>query len=222
MRNIENFFSKRGVETLSLRDSFEYVTRESLEKNPTWGERPSIGQVEEDQVLYQELQIWIERAIKDFDQNGKEDEKIKQDDAVFLQSYIPRTLDQVIDPERDAEKIRRGEGADLIYGTTTGVTEANERPAENIESSNDEDDKINHDNTSDMSSEDEGSDSESDSEDGDKGEWKERAPRGKKHEDKDTKKERKQAMKDEKREKRKTKIPKSEKKRKIKVSKGKR
>ncbi|TIA71026.1 hypothetical protein E3P91_02750 [Wallemia ichthyophaga] len=222
LRNIENFFSKRGVETLSLRDSFEYVTRESLEKNPTWGERPSIGQVEEDQVLYQELQIWIERAIKDFDQNGKEDEKIKQDDAVFLQSYIPRTLDQVIDPERDAEKIRRGEGADLIYGTTTGVTEANERPAENIESSNDEDDKINHDNTSDMSSEDEGSDSESDSEDGDKGEWKERAPRGKKHEDKDTKKERKQAMKDEKREKRKTKIPKSEKKRKIKVSKGKR
>lgn len=218
MRNIENFFAKRGVETLSLRDSFEYVTRESLQKNPTWRDRPSAGQVEEDEVLYQELHNWIERAIKDIALNNKEDEKIKQDDAVFLRSYIPRTLDQVIDPERDAEKIRRGEGADLIYGTTTGVTEANEQPAQDNKSNND---KMNHDDTSDMSSEDEEI-SDSDNENEGKNEWKERAPRGKKHEDKELKKERKQIMKDEKREKRKTKIPKAEKKRKIKVSKGKR
>lgn len=223
LRNIESFFSKAGVQTLSLRESFEYVTRESLLKNPTWGERPAPGQVEEDDVLYEELHKWLENSAMD-EQLNKDDDKVKQDDAVFLQSYIPRTLEQVIDPERDAEKIRRGEGNDLIYGTVTGVAEANELKGEvetkeeikQIDSQYESDDASG---SSDSESENE---SGSESESGTENEWKERVPRGKRHEDKELKKERKQAMKDSKREKRKTKIPKSEKKRKVKASKGKR
>ncbi|TIC05356.1 RIO1-domain-containing protein [Wallemia mellicola] len=223
LRNIESFFSKAGVQTLSLRESFEYVTRESLLKNPTWGERPAPGQVEEDDVLYEELHKWLENSAMD-EQLNKDDDKVKQDDAVFLQSYIPRTLEQVIDPERDAEKIRRGEGNDLIYGTVTGVAEANELKGEvetkeeikQIDSQYESDDASG---SSDSESENE---SGSESESGTENEWKERVPRGKRHEDKELKKERKQAMKDSKREKRKNKIPKSEKKRKVKASKGKR
>ncbi|TIB95664.1 RIO1-domain-containing protein [Wallemia mellicola] len=223
LRNIESFFSKAGVQTLSLRESFEYVTRESLLKNPTWGERPAPGQVEEDDVLYEELHKWLENSAMG-EQLNKDDDKVKQDDAVFLQSYIPRTLEQVIDPERDAEKIRRGEGNDLIYGTVTGVAEANELKGEvetkeeikQIDSQYESDDASG---SSDSESENE---SGSESESGTENEWKERVPRGKRHEDKELKKERKQAMKDSKREKRKNKIPKSEKKRKVKASKGKR
>ncbi|TIB88200.1 RIO1-domain-containing protein [Wallemia mellicola] len=223
LRNIESFFSKAGVQTLSLRESFEYVTRESLLKNPTWGERPAPGQVEEDDVLYEELHKWLENSAMD-EQLNKDDDKVKQDDAVFLQSYIPRTLEQVIDPERDAEKIRRGEGNDLIYGTVTGVAEANELKGEveTKEEIKQIDSQYESDNASGSSDSESENESGSDSESGTENEWKERVPRGKRHEDKELKKERKQAMKDSKREKRKNKIPKSEKKRKVKASKGKR
>jgi len=40
---------------------------------------------------------------------------------VFAQAYIPRTLDQVYDAERDVEKVLRGEGKGLIYADITGV-----------------------------------------------------------------------------------------------------
>lgn len=45
----------------------------------------------------------------------------KQDDAVFMSSYIPRTLGQVYDPERDIDLVREGKGDQLIYAGITGL-----------------------------------------------------------------------------------------------------
>lgn len=46
-----------------------------------------------------------------------------QEDAVFRSSYIPRNLNEVVDPERDVAVLTRGEGKTLIYGDLTGVVQ---------------------------------------------------------------------------------------------------
>ena len=38
-----------------------------------------------------------------------------------MRSYIPRTLNEVYDPERDVGVLSRGEGAKLIYKDTIGI-----------------------------------------------------------------------------------------------------
>jgi RIO kinase 1 len=45
------------------------------------------------------------------------------EDSVFLQSYIPRSLNEVYDPERDVAALNRGEGKGLIYADTIGLVE---------------------------------------------------------------------------------------------------
>lgn len=162
------------------------------------------------------------------------------DDAVFLRSYIPRNLNEVFDPERDAAKVRRGEGSDLIYGGITGVVEANQ-PSIQTEIRGDPGRTASGQkpdvHTIGVNEESTGGESDDETEeDSDDVEWtdKQRAPRGHRNEDKDAKKvrdywiqrnvllslafskERKKAVKEEARERRKTKLPKAEKKKRIK------
>ena len=49
-------------------------------------------------------------------------EDADHEDAVFMQSYIPRNLNEVYDPERDAERVGRGEG-EKDGGRVFGVVE---------------------------------------------------------------------------------------------------
>ncbi|RPB11879.1 Serine/threonine-protein kinase Rio1 [Morchella conica CCBAS932] len=137
------------------------------------------------------------------------------DIEVYRQAYVPRTLEEVYDVERDAEKVGRGEGADLVYKDLLAEKK--------VVADEDEGD-----------SEDEEGDSGDDSEEGSDGEDEDGAPklhrkdrdadkkpRGKKHEDKDEKKDHKKKVKEEKREMRKTKMPKHVKKKMISGKKGK-
>lgn len=57
----------------------------------------------------------------------KTDEDSTHEDAVFLKSYIPRNLNQVFDPERDADRVAKGEGEELIYAGHTGIAEVNRK-----------------------------------------------------------------------------------------------
>ncbi|KZT57244.1 RIO1-domain-containing protein [Calocera cornea HHB12733] len=147
-------------------------------------------------------------------------EAAQNDDEVFLKSYIPRTLNEVYDPERDVERLQRGEGKELIYGDLTGVVKINDaaKEMEKLKGENGEPDAATngHDGSEAESDEDEDSGSNSAEEDGD---FKDRAPRGKRHEDREAKKERKKAVKEEARERRKHKLPKAEKKKRIKATK---
>ncbi|KAG8734107.1 protein kinase rio1 [Ceratobasidium sp. 423] len=209
IRNVEAFFSRDGVRTLGSRRLFEFVTHEDLTN----------GQGEDFSALEAILREWISKpepqlsSLEGGDSRAPLEGSHKQDDAVFLQSYIPRTLNDVYDPERDIERLQRGEGKELIYGDLTGVVRINEgtKNLAMTETNGDED----------IDREDSEQDTDSSEEDG-AGEgsgFVEKKVRGKRHEDKDAKKERKKAAKEEAREKRKHKMPKAEKKRRIKATK---
>ncbi|KAH9922804.1 RIO1-domain-containing protein [Epithele typhae] len=186
LRNVDDFFARRGVPTVGLRRAFEFPA--------------------------------------DADADGLDGGEARtHEDAVFMRSYIPRTLNEVYDPERDVGVLSRGEGARLIYKDMIGIV----GPSEDVDGAGADKDKR----TKAVSFVDEGGEAEGGEEDGDEdagseeddeseddGEFNDRKPRGHRHEDKDTKKERKKAAKAEAREKRKHKIPKAEKKRKVKAT----
>ncbi|CAD0114460.1 unnamed protein product [Aureobasidium uvarum] len=146
-----------GIDCLPERAIFGFITSEQ-------------GGVETPQ-----MEDLIAKMYETREQQGNQDDE-EVDNQVFRQQYIPQTLEQVYDVERDAAR------------TANGNEDA-------------EDD-----------SDAEGSESEQyDSEDPDRPRRKRNEgerPRGKRFEDKDTKKEHKKAVKEEKREKRKEKMPK--------------
>jgi len=216
LTNIDDFWKVR-TGTLGLRRSFEYVTRE-------------LGENESADALFARL---LDEAAKGDD--GGDDAEGEHEDAVFKKAYIPRTLDQVFDPERDAEKLNRGEGDALIYSNVIGVepSRAQQQQTEDDTGATAKPKKavvVHFEDGRDVSGDEleSASESDDDEEDGEgAGEgdkdgkaFVERQPRGHRHEDRDAKKERKKAVKEEAREKRKNKMPKAEKKKKVKASRG--
>ena len=128
-------------------------------------------------------------------QTEEEKKREEENDEVFRNQYIPQTLDQVYDIERDAELVNAGEASSLPYqellaskvakdGSTAEAEEAGEGGVE-------------------LESSDESDGSEVDQSIFDKG-----PSRGKKNMDKDEKAAHKKAIKAEKAEKRKEKMPK--------------
>ncbi|KAI5481147.1 RIO kinase 1 [Pseudohyphozyma bogoriensis] len=222
LRNCDDFFSKRGVDTLGLTRTFAYVTRklgvndreETDEEMEAEAERVLTevenGEGEEEEEEEGEEAGEGERK----DGKGKDNKPTESDEAVFAQSYIPRALDQVYDPERDVAKVLRGEGKGLIYADLTGVAKIQaERRAEEGGAIEEEEEE---------GSEDDDEDGESGSESGEEEDDGKKKPRGKKFEDKEEKKKRRQEVKEANREKRTKKMSKSEKARKVKKSSGKR
>ncbi|KAG6831920.1 hypothetical protein H0H92_006521 [Tricholoma furcatifolium] len=212
IKNVEEFFGRLGVRCLGLRRCFEFVTLPQLTED---------GKEEDEATV---LKRWIEEAADgnpDPD-NGPSSSHAESssahEDSVFLRSFIPRTLNEVYDPERDVEKLARGEGNGLIYAKTIGVvndaapTPSHERSVVQATSDTSESGSEGEDDESG----DEGTDVNGENKEG----FVERKPRGHRHEDKDAKKERKQAVKAEARERRKNKMPKAEKKRNMKKTKG--
>ncbi|KAG1809015.1 RIO1-domain-containing protein [Suillus variegatus] len=176
------------------------------------------------------LKHWLTEVDEEQQSSSSMDNKITSpsntstthEDNIFRQSYIPRTLNEVYDAERDVEVLTKGDGKNLIYAETIGLThpasgvspEGEVRP--HVRFKGEEDADVDEEYTSD--SEQEGSEEPEAAEGGEKNVFDPRKPRGHRHEDRETKKERKKAVKTEAREKRKTKMPKAEKKRKTKSS----
>ncbi|KAL1745122.1 RIO1-domain-containing protein [Schizophyllum fasciatum] len=220
LKNVEDFFGRLGVGCLGLRRAFEFVTREKVTETKVTGE--------ETETDAEALRRWMDAGepshVDDEEaEAGAQDakEQASHEDAVFMRSYIPRTLNEVYDPERDVEVLKSGGGKNLIYKDAVGLvlpTEGSGSSKAKVEFVVDGDDS---------EQEDGGSDEDEDEDEGEEGEgegegegFKERKPRGHRHEDKEAKKERKKAVKAENKEKRKQKMPKSEKKRIMKKSRG--
>ncbi|CAO3700502.1 unnamed protein product [Rhizopus microsporus] len=189
LSNVTDYFAKKGVRVMSLMDLFKFVTDVSFSNDEA--------------VVDAKLQEIQERMDQQPETNNKEEEEI------FKKSYIPTTLEEVIDIERDTLLVEKGEAKKLVYADLlgTGVTSSMQNMNLSDDDSNEEEEEEEED-------DDENSESESESEDEDKP----KKVRGKKNEDKDKKKERKKKAKEEARERRKHKIPKAEKKRKIKTT----
>ncbi|KAF9648187.1 RIO1-domain-containing protein [Thelephora ganbajun] len=242
VKNTEEYFGRRGVVTLGLRRCFEFVTRGTFEADGEAGLSDS-----------EVLKLWLEMPLQDVsftgvgesgDLDGQQvtEPDAQQEDSVFLKSYIPRTLNEVHDPERDLEAVKKG--GKTIYSDTIGIV--NPKPEANTLRSRDkelmaseEEPKVHFPTGVELEDETqgvgEGEGDEEEEEDGDEDEDEDRQdeegededesrkkPRGHRHEDKEAKRERKKAVKEEQREKRKVKMPKSEKKRRVKVTANKR
>ncbi|KAJ1907584.1 Serine/threonine-protein kinase rio1 [Coemansia sp. IMI 209127] len=231
--NVNEFFRKRGnVRTMSLRRLFEFIT------DPTIG----ASEADVDEAL-EGVRAEME-AISDETLS-----KMREDDEVFRQSYIPRTLNEVVDYERDVQKVNDGKSSELIYNklvrlrlseanlpeksgelatlkevaeeeepvempippagclpaaTTSALTKPTSNTIEDGDDLCEDGDDISDEDDSDSGSDEDGTHT-----------------KGKKHESKEEKRGRKQAVKDAKREKRKTKMPKAVKKRKERGTSGK-
>ncbi|GAA5977468.1 hypothetical protein JCM10908_004988 [Rhodotorula pacifica] len=228
IQNADDFFARRGVQTLGLRRTFNFVTRDSWVSGRDETDEDATDEVV--RLLAADAQDATAPTGRSPCTDGP-DSQTALDEAVFAQSYIPRTLDQVYDVERDVARVLRGEGADLIYADLTGVAEVQkaeqdrllpalveENAASDLAASEQDDNSSKQPDGSDLS----GSEDESEDEGEGEGEDGVRRPRGKKFEDKDEKKARRQDVKEKAREKRATKMKKGEKARRIKKSSGKR
>lgn len=174
IKNVEEYFGKVGVPTLGIRKAFEFVTKETLPE--------SLGPTDEE-IVYKWLE---EREVEDQDA-GEADSKGKEDaafeDEIFMKSYIPRNLNEVYDPERDVDRLTRGEGKELIYADTIGVvapapvTDTPETPVKDGHGPHDDEE----------TSEDEAEEAQTD-DGGDSEKGFEKKLKGHKHEDKEVKK----------------------------------
>ncbi|XP_052089172.1 serine/threonine-protein kinase RIO1-like isoform X1 [Mytilus californianus] len=197
--NITDFFRKKGVCTLTVKELFDFVTDITINEDNI------------DHYLEQAMTLTSTRSHDDVTEQQKIDEQ------VFKNSYIPRTLDEVIDYERDFIKAQKGDSNNLLYQTVTGLkadlTGPQQRPKllENADDCNrlQEDIESNKDSASDSDTE--SSENENDDQSESSNKTKSYRPR---EESPDSKRERKKIIKEEQREKRKNKIPKHVKKRK--------
>lgn len=184
VKNVTDFFRRKGVHTLSERTIFQFIT---AVQNPVTASNEQM----------------LEKLFASRTEADDEDEEVADevDTAVFRQQYIPQTLDQVYDVERDAEKLQSGHGADLVYRelladkVTGGAMPRPQDAIRPVQSGSDVSDDAS---TS-------GSDEDSNSE---KDLFAKKPPRGKRFEDKEAKREHKRQVKDEKREQRTKKMPK--------------
>ena len=93
IKNVNDFFRRQGVEPVGGRALFEFVCN-----TPIGPDTPEGG---------------IAEVLAALPRGGE----TPGEEEVFRQTYIPRTLEDVYDYERDAEMVRRGEGAGLVYNT---------------------------------------------------------------------------------------------------------
>lgn len=189
IKNIEDFFERFGVKCLGLRRCFDFITR--------------VHVVEEGQDEGSALKHWLTEVDEEQQSSSSMDgsnNKITSssntsathEDNIFRQSYIPRTLNEVYDAERDVEVLTKGDGKNLIYAETIGLThppsgvspEGEVRP--HVRFKGEEDADVDEEYTSD--SEEEGSEEAEAAEGGEKNVFDPRKPRGHRHEDRETKK----------------------------------
>jgi len=198
--NMNHFFRKNGVLTLTLRELFDFVTD------------PNLLDEDVDRYLEKLQESTSGRSLAELESLEKETEE-----QIFLHSYLPKRLDEVIDFEQDMDRVQKkadGEEDELIYRTITGLkadlsgAQTKSALLNEEESCSDED-----------SSETETDGEEEEEEETDK--KKAMTPVRPRNETAEERKERKRAVKEERREKRKEKDPKHVKKRLNKMAKKK-
>ncbi|KAG0291910.1 Serine/threonine-protein kinase RIO1 [Linnemannia gamsii] len=110
--NVSDYFRKKRVAVMGQKELFDFITDVSIDMA--------------DESMDAELER-IMTAMPE-DETEAEAEKRMVDDAVFVQSYIPRHLQEVIDVERDVRKVLEGNTEELLYTKMTGIKDVDERP----------------------------------------------------------------------------------------------
>lgn len=160
----------RQLTTLSTLASGPFSKFEIIHRGPGESDEELMAEVK--RLMQEHDEEKAEGSAMQQAQNARDD---KQSEAIFRQAYIPQTLNEVFDPERDIDRRNEGKANDLIYANVIGVEE---RAAVQEGSSDDS--------GTDSASDD--SESDGGSEDGNEEGQEKKAPRGHKHEDKEAKK----------------------------------
>lgn len=103
--NITDFFRKRTVATMTVKEFFDFVT------DPT--------------VTEQNMDEYLQRISEKIANRDPEDVTAQErvDEEVFLQTFIPKRLDEVKHVERDIERAKTGETDALVYKVITGMSD---------------------------------------------------------------------------------------------------
>ncbi|XP_056630798.1 serine/threonine-protein kinase RIO1 [Diorhabda sublineata] len=99
--NITDFFKKKEVATLSIKELFDFITDPSITENN----------------MEACLDTLAEKAADKPDPTSSE----QIEEEVFKQAYIPKRLTEVIDAERDINQAKAGTAESLIYKTLVGL-----------------------------------------------------------------------------------------------------
>jgi RIO kinase 1 len=209
IKNVEDFFSKMRVSCLGLRRSFEFIVKDTLD---------STNKASDEDVLKKMLDLSTREDPSRNDPTNTAAGQSALEDAVFEKSFIPRTLGELFDPERDVAALTLDNLERPIYANTIELVQSvtsSSAGADSVRADVSGELKVS---LSDDSSQD--NESSTDSDAGEEGSrpFEDKRPRGHRHEDRELKKERKKTTKAEQREKRKSKMPKAEKKRRMKAS----
>lgn len=193
IKNVSDFFLRKGVDVLSEKTTFQFVT----------AAQGSVGP--------EEMATTLQKLFESRPEEAEEDNASAEvDTEVFRNQYIPQTLEQVYDVERDVGEVAKGGQDNLVYRDLLAEKLAPEMPVADVGGSTN---ALEYKSQSPSDNEDEGeggSDVES---------FAKKAPRGKRFVDKDVKKDHKKQVKEEKKEQREKKIPKKVKKQMISCSK---
>lgn len=195
LQNVTEFFRRKGVNVLGVRDLFDFVVD------------PSIGEGEAEEAALQELNMRAE-AMTEEEQSA---EQIVQEE-VFKSIHIPRTLDEVSRPEIETSQAKTREESHP-YQAVAGITKILKHGEDDEDSAGEKEDP------NDDGSESDGTDDSSES--GGDGEEVRRSindGRRPRNESPNSRKERKKAFREGKSAKRKEKVKKHIKKRKEKVA----
>ncbi|KAL6404256.1 RIO kinase 1 [Ilyonectria robusta] len=162
IKNVGDFFRRKGVDTLADRAIFNFITAPD-------------GAVEEPEMT-KAIEVLYETRTPGADEDQ---DQLEVDNEVFRNQYIPQTLEQVYDIEKDAQKVGKGEGNDLVYSNLLAdqvvkPNDAEKKEGEEESASNDEDGS--------------GASLDSDDSDYDESRFEKGTPRGRRFEDKDEKK----------------------------------
>ncbi|XP_073052771.1 uncharacterized protein [Primulina eburnea] len=205
--HVSDFFKKNGVAVMTIRELFDFIVDPTIDDDSV----DSYLEEAQEKILVRGDKISAEEEIAD---------------SVFVQSYIPKTLDHVKNAEEDVQQIISGKDTrNMYYQTITGLNKAlslasssiseNEQQNPNVEvvkenlaSTPCSTDLLEAESETESSDSEEGSSSGSDTE---------AMPLDRKA----ARKENKKKVKEEKREARKNKIPKAVKKKKKKLAKAK-
>ena len=183
IKNVSGFFQRKGVDTLSEKSIFGFITT-------IQGSVDTLGVANALEKLYEERP----------DEENEDAADAEVDNEVFRNQYIPQTLEQVYDIERDAEQVGKGGQHGLIYRDLLAEKLAPEASATKDGTVPGSDDDTNDSSRDSAANSGEGDD-ESDP-------FAKKGPRGKRFEDKDAKKDHKKQVKEEKRVQREKKMPK--------------
>lgn len=126
--NILKYFRGKGLKTINLQELFDFIISKKSDEEAgdvdLWLAELHVRSAESE-LLVDEKEIDVEHQEKDnftLKYRQAQGEQFRRnEEEIFKNSYIPRTLEEVYDVERDVELVRKGRGEELIYQRFAGL-----------------------------------------------------------------------------------------------------